>query len=54
MDFHTWFLVLFYGFGIIFKIYEAIHIAEQRNQEKKLAETLDKLDKFFIGTKSLD
>lgn len=54
MDNYTWFFVLFYGFGIILKVFEAIHIAKQRRQEKKLAETLDKLDKFIDKTRFLD
>ena len=54
MDFHTWFLVLFYGVAIIFKVYEAIHFARQLSQEKKLAEALDKLDKFIDKSKLID
>ena len=51
MDFHTAFLVLFYGFSFILKIYE---VHKQREQEKKLAKTLDKLDKLFDNSKKID
>lgn len=52
MDFHTLFFVLFYGFAVCLKVYEVIHLIHQRRQEKKLVESLAKLDE-FIQTKSL-
>ncbi len=53
MDIPALFLVLFYGFAVLFKAYEVIHAIHQRRQEKKLAESIDKLDKFFKDSKSL-
>ena len=44
----------YYGFGIIFLIYEARHAASERRTKKKLAESLDKLDKFLDNSKFLD
>lgn len=53
MNLTTLFFVLFYGFQICFLAYKVIHEIHLRRQEKKLAECLDKLDK-FLNTKVLD
>lgn len=46
MDFHFWFLLLFYGFSLLFKVFEVVHFIHQKRLEKKIAESLDELGKF--------
>ena len=54
MDFHAWFLVLFYGFAVCFKAYEVIHAIHQRRQERKLVEILNNFDERCKSCKALD
>lgn len=51
MEIHTYFILLFYGFSFILKLYE---FYKTREQEKKLAESLDKLGKFLNKPNELD
>ena len=51
---HTVLWLAYYGFGIIFLVYKAVHAVEERKTEKKLADSLDKLDKFLDNSKLLD
>lgn len=43
---HVYLAVVYYGFGILFLVYEYV---QKRKQEKRLAKALDSINKSLLG-----